>query len=242
MIRQLSVPLTFFNLTQKKFEMARLDSIGVDNFCRGVFDRVKEFTFLDDVGIAANIAAIRHVVSRGVDGDVIEVGVWRGGSVLSMILTLIECGDLSRRVRLYDTFDGMTPSSDVDIDFRGEKASDLISRDPFWMCRASLDDVKNTVLDSGYPNNLIDFHVGDIRRTGFSPEKISILRLDTDWYDSTKHELSLFYERVSSGGVVIIDDYGHWMGCRKAVDEFISIHPEVELVEIDYARRYFIKP
>ena len=72
------------------------------------------------------------------------------------------------------------------------------------------------------------------------PEKISLLRLDTDWYSSTKKELEILYEKVSPGGVIIIDDYGHWGGSKKAVDEFF-LNKYVWMHYVDYACRLIIK-
>lgn len=213
-----------------------------DGFCRDVCDRVRPFTLIGDVRIAANVGAIKRIVGEGIVGDVVEVGVWKGGSVLSMLLSLLHFGDVGRRVHLYDTFDGMTPSTDVDVDRDGKSAVDLIAGDSFWSCVSPLDEVRGNVLGVGYPGELVCFHVGDICKTDFVPDAIALLRLDTDWYESTRCELELFYDRVVSGGIVMVDDYGHWRGCRKAVDEFLVGHPDIVLREIDYTGRYFLKP
>jgi hypothetical protein len=72
---------------------------------------------------------------------------------------------------------------------------------------------------------------------------IALLRLDGDWYDSTRCCLEILYESVVSGGVVIIDDYGHWKGCKTAVDEFLHKKDiDVKLQQIDYTGRFFQKP
>jgi hypothetical protein len=89
---------------------------------------------------------------------------------------------------------------------------------------------------------MVQYHVGDILKNTYYPERIALLRLDTDWYESTAHELAKFYDLVVPGGVVIIDDYGHWAGARKAVDEFLATRPEITLQQIDYTGVYFIKP
>ena len=72
------------------------------------------------------------------------------------------------------------------------------------------------------------------------PERIALLRIDTDWYESTRHELVHLYPRLSPGGVLIIDDYGHWQGARKAVDEYFQAG--LFLNHIDYTGRLAIKP
>jgi hypothetical protein len=72
------------------------------------------------------------------------------------------------------------------------------------------------------------------------PEQISILRLDTDWYTSTKIELEVLYKKLVKGGILIIDDYGHWQGARKAVDEYFK-NKNIWLHYVDYTCRYIIK-
>jgi hypothetical protein len=88
----------------------------------------------------------------------------------------------------------------------------------------------------------IHFHTGMVEDTipRLAPERIAILRLDTDWYVSTKHELEWLWPRLSSGGVLIIDDYGHFTGARKAVDEFFG--GQTFLFRIDYTGRLVTKP
>lgn len=109
-------------------------------------------------------------------------------------------------------------------------------------CISHLDEVKTNIENNIHiPKNNIHYIVGDITKTQTFPDKIAILRLDTDFYESTSFELAHFYEKVSSGGYIIIDDYGHWKGCRKAVDEFLIKHPEIKLHIIDYTGVYFIK-
>ena len=98
---------------------------------------------------------------------------------------------------------------------------------------------------TGYPSELIKFVKGKVEETLsiYKPEKIALLRLDTDWYESTKTELEELYDNVVSKGVIIIDDYGHWEGCRKAVDEFIKKRNLCVLLNrIDYTGRLIVKP
>jgi len=198
-------------------------------------------SMIRDDRFVANICAVQHVIENNISGDVVEVGVWKGGSVVSMIMTLLDDGVKNRRVHLFDTFSGMTPHSEKDIDLSGASAEKLL-QNPFFKCESSLEEVTQNVLRTGYPAELIEFHVGDIRVNQSVPDLIAILRLDTDWYDSTKAELEQFYPNVVSGGIVMIDDYGHWQGCRQAVDEFLASHPELKLEGIDYTGRFFVKP
>ena len=89
---------------------------------------------------------------------------------------------------------------------------------------ASLEDVQAGMAETGYPAERVHFHQGLVEDTipAQAPEQIAILRLDTDWYASTRHELDHLYDRVPSGGVILIDDYGYWQGAQEAVDEFLE--------------------
>lgn len=189
--------------------------------------------------VIANIESVDHVINNNIDGDIVEIGVYKGGSILSILLRLEEKNILDKTIHLYDTFEGMTESSELDIDLNNVKAKDAME---YYLCKCDLDSVINNInSNTDYPKNLIKYHVGDIVKTNFIPDKISILRLDTDWYESTKFELDNFFHKVSIGGVVIIDDYGHWNGCKKAVDEFLLFHPEIQIKKIDYTGIKFIK-
>jgi O-methyltransferase len=110
-------------------------------------------------------------------------------------------------------------------------------------CISNLNEVKQNILDNTtVPFKNVRYVVGDITKTYTFPEKIAILRLDTDLYESTTFELANFYNLVSPGGYIISNDYGHWKGCRKAVDDFLEKHPEIKINYIDYTGIYFIKP
>lgn len=187
-----------------------------------------------------NIHAVIYVENRKIEGDIIEIGVYLGGSILSMMLTYEKTKALAREFHLYDTFEGMTPPTEVDIDLHGYSAKMLLEVDNNIRCIGKLDDVKSNI--HRHTSIVPRYHVGDILKNKYVPEKIAILRLDTDWYESTKHELDTFYDSVVPGGVIIIDDYGHWKGSRKAVDEFLALHPGLTLYRIDNEGVYFIKP
>ena len=134
-----------------------------------------------------------------------------------------------RQLWLYDTFDGMTQPGSKDVDFLGQDAGTLLGiQDRFdpnsvW-CYSRLDQVKQAIFSTLYPESLSHFVVGPVETTipQQIPEQIAILRLDTDWYQSTKHELVHLIPRLCPGGVLIVDDYGHWAGCRQAVDEYLA--------------------
>jgi len=196
------------------------------------------------------LGAVRHVVNTEVAGDFVECGVWRGGSVMAMAKELRALGVTDRRIWLYDTFAGMTPPTSADIEAgSGVTAREMLATTPVqggdnvW-CVAGREDVEENVRSTRYPFEQFTFVEGDVAQTlrQNAPEKIAILRLDTDWYESTKVELEVLYPRLSVGGVCILDDYGHWQGAREAVDEYFDklgsrpyMHP------IDYSGRVMIK-
>lgn len=191
----------------------------------------------------ANIKCTEHILNKGICGDIIEVGVWRGGSLLSILMTLEEYFVDDRTIHLYDTFEGMTNPTDIDIDHLGRTADYILANDNSQFFTASLEEVRHNIYAlSEYPRDKILFHKGDICKNTEVPKTISFLRLDTDWYESTKCELEQFYDNVSSNGIVLFDDYGHWKGCKKAVDEFLINKQNIKLITIDSTGRYFFKP
>lgn len=213
-----------------------------------IVDLCSRFSLLSKERLIYNIQAIDYICNKNIQGDIVEIGVWKGGSMLAMLLALEKNNRLDKTIRLYDTFEGMTPCTDADKDHKGTAAKDLIQQDPFWSCISSLEEVKRNISqNSNYPSNLIKYHKGDICKTEFIPDAISVLRLDTDWYESTKFELDHFYDKVSSGGIIIIDDYGWWNGCKKAVDEFLDSRnanqdKKINIQSIDTEGIFIVKP
>ena len=163
-------------------------------------------------------------------------------------MTLLELGDDSRHLHLYDTYEGMSKPTDIDKSHNGVSAQSQMDGDPAMTdvgCLATLDDVKKNLQVTGYPAGQINFIQGKVEDTipTHMPQQIALLRLDTDWYESTRHELEHLYPLLSPGGILIIDDYGHWEGARKAVDEYFLKHPELTyLHRIDYTGRLLMKP
>jgi hypothetical protein len=204
----------------------------------------KKFSMLSNDRILSNMSCVEYVIKNNIDGDIVEIGVWKGGSILSMILTLEKLSSFNKNIHLYDTFEGMTEPSEIDVNFENKPANDFLKlRSDLKNCKSELDEVINNISNnSSYPKDLIKYHVGDIVKTDFIPEKISILRLDTDWYESTKFELDNFYDKVNSGGIIIVDDYGFWKGSKKAVDEFLIDKPEIKIIPIDNEGIMFYKP
>ncbi|TML68610.1 MAG: macrocin O-methyltransferase [Actinobacteria bacterium] len=189
--------------------------------------RVQPFTMTTPPRIYALARAVEYVVGNAVPGAMVECGVWRGGSMMAVALTLRRLGVDDRDLYLYDTFEGMTEPGDEDVRHTGERAVDLLA-DPRahaqYKAAASLEEVREAVLGVGYPEARIHFVKGPVEQTlpERAPEGIALLRLDTDWYSSTKHELVHLYPRLAVGGALIVDDYAYWQGARRAVDEYID--------------------
>jgi O-methyltransferase len=209
---------------------------------------VGPYTMTTPPRIYALRRAVEYVVSRPVTGAIVECGVWRGGSVMAIALTLLRLGDTTREIYLFDTFEGMTEPGSEDVKHTGETAADILAtseRDSDNWAFASLDQVQEAVLSVGYPEERIHFVQGPVEETLPAREtgEIALLRLDTDWYASTKHTLTHLYPRLVTGGVLIVDDYAYWEGARQAVDEYIAAH-ELPLLlnRIDYTARLALKP
>jgi O-methyltransferase len=208
---------------------------------------VEPFTMTSPERVAALVEAVRYVCRHGIAGDVVECGVWRGGSMMAVARTLLELGQ-RRRLHLFDTFAGMPPPGEEDRDLAGTTAADLMAaEDPatgsVW-ARSPLDEVRANVLGTGYPADDVRFVVGRVEETipHEAPATIAILRLDTDWYESTRHELEHLFPRLVAGGVLIIDDYGHWQGARRAVDEYLETSgARILLNRIDVTGRIAVK-
>ena len=185
--------------------------------------------------VAALQEAVRYVVTAGVPGAMVECGVWRGGSMMAVAHTLRAMGSEGRDLYLYDTFSGMPSPGERDVDLlsgvsaadRRARHKDKLANDasiPTTLQLLPLEEVRRLMLETGYPAERLHFVAGLVEETipGEAPEAIAMLRLDTDYYSSTRHELQHLYPRVSDGGVVIIDDYGRWKGSREATDEYLA--------------------
>ena len=198
-----------------------------DDAAKDIIQTVRHRTMTSSDKLYGLITAVRYVVEHDIPGDVVECGVWRGGSMQAAAMALLQAGSTSRHLHLFDTFEGMPPPSPVDRRQDGTSAAELLATTertgPVWAV-AGLEDVRQAMDETAYPTDKIHYVQGMVEETvpSQAPERISILRLDTDWYESTRHELAHLYPRLSSGGVLIIDDYGYWLGARKATEEFLA--------------------
>lgn len=221
---------------------------------REIVDITLQHSITSRERIVALLDAVRYCVDRNVPGAFAECGVWRGGSIMAMIYALQDLGRDDVDIYLYDTFEGMTPPTEVDTSPVDRSAMEWWAEAEGTEHRAfphffdpdvfNEDMVRRNVLGTGYPAERLHFVRGRVEDTlpEKAPEQIALLRLDTDWYESTRHELIHLYPRLSAGGVLIIDDYGHWEGCKRAVDEYFATDAEPLLLSrIDYTGRIGIK-
>jgi len=194
---------------------------------------------------------VRYLDRYGIPGSLVECGVWRGGCVGLMALAHLHTYKKPfREIHLFDSFQGL-PQPDRKVD--GADAVEMADGKadgacvPIGDCVASAEDSRQLLIDKiGYPSELVKFHAGWFQETlpnvSASMGPIALLRLDGDWYRSTKLCLNCLYGKVSPFGVVVTDDYGHFEGCRKAIDEFIGgLGRPVLLNHIDYTGRFWIK-
>jgi hypothetical protein len=211
-----------------------------------ILRQVRPWTMTSPDRVYALIQAVRYVSANHIPGAIVECGVWKGGSMAAVARTLLQRQDVSRELYLFDTFEGMTTPTAKDFDYTGRKASQVLQDVPGDRCDdAPLEQVKEVLYATGYPKEKIHFVRGRVEETipVSAPDAIALLRLDTDWYDSTRHELVHLFPRLFKAGVIIIDDYGHWEGCRQACDEYFAQNRiPILLNRIDTTGRIALKP
>jgi len=214
-----------------------------------VFARIESFTMTSKERAFALYKAVQYIIDAGIEGDFVECGVWKGGSAMVIAYALIERGQANRRILLFDTYEGMSKPTKEDY----RLSNNTICAEHEWntkqnldhnqWCFSPLDEVRNNMLSTGYPDDKIVFVKGKVEDTipKNMPERIALLRLDTDWYESTKHELEYLYPILVKNGVLIVDDYGFWAGAKKATDEYFTPKNRILLNRIDNTGRIGIK-
>lgn len=254
------LPGKFVKRSMKTFSQKFLNRLGYkvvkaydpimdkDERFKRIYHRCRPFTHSSKERMYALYKAVEYIVNSKIPGDLVECGVWRGGNPMVIGCTLMEMNDTTRKIYLYDTFEGMPEPTQEEYKISGD-GSAAISK---WKRRkkedhadwwfSPLSEVQNNLFSIGYPKEKILFVKGKVEETipKTVPSKIALLRLDTDWYESTKHELSHLFPVVSKNGVLIIDDYGTWSGSKRAVDEYFS-EGSILLNRIDHTGTIGIK-
>ena len=214
-----------------------------------LYERANAYTLTSVECMYTLYQTVKFLHANQVPGAMVECGIWRGGSSMMIALTLKALGDTSRDIYLYDTYAGMTEPESVDV-----RSQDGMEQNSRWKAfkrdgynewaHAGLAEVRANMAATGYPEDKLHFVEGDVEATipEIAPEQISLLRLDTDWYRSTRHELNHLYPRLTRRGALIIDDYGAYEGSRKATDEyFAGAANPIFLGRIDEAARIGFK-
>jgi hypothetical protein len=222
----------------------------VEDWAGAIVRKVKPATMTPVSRIYNLVKAVEHLCQARIGGDLVECGVWRGGSLMTMALTLLHCGDMTRRLYGFDTFTGMTKAGPQDQLIGGPHFNEIIAKGTpgqkeLYTARAPLELVRQNMAVTGFPPERLELVVGDVLETlpGMAPERIALLRLDTDFYASTRHELETLYPRLVEGGVLLIDDYGCFRGSKEATDEYFGKSEQPPLLwAIDNHARAGIKP
>lgn len=210
-----------------------------------VVEATRAYTLTSPERVFALCAAVRYLVGAKVPGAIVECGVWRGGSMMAAAMTLLSAGCDDRELYLFDTFTTMPAPGERDVDCFGTPAATLFQgpdnalENPGF-AYLPMDRVRELLVSTGYPAERLHFVPGLVEDTvpARAPEEISLLRLDTDWYASTAHEMRHLFPRLAPGGVLIVDDYGHFQGSRDAVDEYLADHDvHILLNRIDFTGR-----
>ena len=194
-----------------------------------IYGQCKPYTMTSPERMYSLYKSIEYTLNNDIKGDFVECGVWRGGSSMLIALTLLQKGISNRNIYCYDTFEGMSTPTEVDLAHSGESAHQLLSEqdklkeDSVW-CYSPLEAVKKNLLSTGYPEKHLFFVKGKVEDTlpSTTPANISLLRLDTDWYESTRVEMDILYPLLQEQGILIIDDFGFWEGARRAIVEYFE--------------------
>jgi O-methyltransferase len=229
------------------FDRARYQDLSAEQWA--LIEYARPYTMTTPERMVHLIASVHYIHANRVPGAIVECGVWRGGSMIIVARVLHELSDCTRDLFLFDTFEGMPPPSDKDREHSGASAQQLLQSRPktqddvFW-AYSPIEEVEANMRATGYPSERIHLIKGKVEDTipNCAPHQIALLRLDTDWYDSTLHELNHLYDRLVRHGVLIIDDYGWWQGARQAVDEFFERQAFKPLLNrIDNTARSMVK-
>jgi O-methyltransferase len=214
-----------------------------------LYEQCQQYTMTSWERLYALYKSVRYTVENRIPGDLVECGVWRGGSMKLVAHILQSLGDTNRTLFLYDTFEGMTePDPAIDIDFSGNQAINdwhQAQRRGVKWAYAPVEEVQKTIASSGYSMERVKLVKGRVEDTipATIPASIALLRLDTDWYSSTKHEMEHLYPKLSPQGILILDDYGHYQGAHRGVDEYLSRLDKKPLLQrVDYSCRLAVKP
>lgn len=249
MIRLIKKCFRLFNYDLVRTNAKAVLPSDFDQLHKDIYGKVSGNTMTSAERIYSLIEAVKYIETNHIEGAIVECGVWKGGSMMAVAETLKQFNNYSRELYLYDTFEGMSEPTEYDKTYYGADATSILKSDAdkeknlVW-AYSSLETVQQGMDSTQYPKDKTLYIKGKVEDTipGTLPEKIAILRLDTDWYESTLHELVYLFPLLEEGGVLILDDYGHWEGAKKAVDEYLEKNKvRILLNRIDETGRIAIK-
>lgn len=201
----------------------------VDEEFKKIYEECKNYTMTSIEAMYSLYKAVEYIVNSKIPGDFVECGVWKGGSSMIIAHTLLKMKETNRKIYLYDTFAGMPKPTEKDI-----RISDSTRATNIWRrrqknnyidwCLSPLSEVENNMVSTRYPQKNIIFIKGKVEDTlqAQTPLHIALLRLDTDFYESTYQELNHLFPLLSDRGILVIDDYGYWAGVKEAVDKYLK--------------------
>ena len=223
---------------------------------------VRKQTMLPYTNLVTLFEQVLYCEKNNIEGEFVECGVWKGGAVALMSLANLNYGKKRRELHMFDSFEEIcAPNKNFDGDKAINEVKELLKDDALingeleplkgiydnFGGPGSVDECKNLIEKIiGYPNNKTFYHKGWFQNTLPSEskkiKKIAILRLDGDWYESTKVCIDYLYDKVVPNGIIIFDDYGLYSGCKKAVDEFLKSRNENYFLNYStWSCRYIIK-
>ena len=214
-------------------------------------NKILKLTMVSQENLAFLVSVIKYLKKNQIKGDYAETGIWKGGISILSYQMFLEKNKKRKRFYLYDTFEGMVKPGKFDKKLNRDlsqvmdKWKKTLKTKEGWNF-SSLDEVKKNIIKICGKRSLKDFCLikgkveNSLKNKKNLPKKICLLRLDTDFYNSTKAELDYLFNRVSKGGVIIFDDYSNWLGAKKAIDNFFK-NKKYLLCKIDNNSRFIIK-
>ncbi len=197
--------------------------------------KVRKYTMVQRPRLRTLYHLAREIDRIPISGDIVECGVYNGGSA-GMLAFASRHSQPPRDLWLFDSFEGLPEASAMD----GVRA-----RDRRGTCAGDPHKVRQLMHTLGIAQARLHIIKGWFQDTfpTIQIERIALLHIDADWYESVRLCLQWFYDFVEPSGFVVLDDYGHWPGCRAAVDEFVAQRRlDVALIQVDYTGHYFQKP
>tara|TARA_Y100001970_G_C14121121_1_gene796348 strand:+ start:335 stop:1105 length:771 start_codon:yes stop_codon:yes gene_type:complete len=236
----------FFDLEIKRknnFQDRYFDSVTeISDNEKKILEKISEIALSSVANQWSIIQSLKHIKEKNIPGEVVECGVYKGGSLI-LICLIAQMLELKKEIIGYDTFEnGFDSISEFDLSAKGKKIEKLsFEKNFFPTVNEVLNIIKKFNIDSNFYPKLVKGKTQDTLLLDENvPDSISFLRLDTDIYEPTADQLDKLYPKLSSGGILHIDDYGHCPGVKKAVDEYF-VDKKIWLHRIDYTCRLLIK-